>query len=63
MILGFKRKPNLWKNHVVRGNLEMFPVLLGLESQEGYQQISSRIENRHEEQQNKTKHYFLSLST
>jgi hypothetical protein len=30
-ILGFKRKVNLQKNHVVKGNLEMFPQLLGLE--------------------------------
>jgi hypothetical protein len=35
-ILGFKRKLNLWKNRVVKGNLEMFPLLLGLESEEGY---------------------------
>jgi hypothetical protein len=35
-ILGFKRKLNLWKNHVVKVNLEMFPLLLGLESEEAY---------------------------
>jgi hypothetical protein len=35
-ILGFKRKLNLWKNHVVEGNLEMFAKLLRLESEEGY---------------------------
>jgi hypothetical protein len=28
---------NLWKNHIVKRNLEMFPLLLGLESK-GYQQ-------------------------
>jgi hypothetical protein len=33
-ILGFKRKLNLWKNHVVKGNLEIFPMLLGFESEE-----------------------------
>jgi hypothetical protein len=33
-ILGFKRKLDLWKNHVVKGNLEMFPQLLGLGSEE-----------------------------
>jgi hypothetical protein len=38
-ILGFKRKLNLRKNHVVKGNLQMFPVLLGLESEEGYYQV------------------------
>jgi hypothetical protein len=35
-ILGFKRKPNLWKNHVGKGNLEMFPLLLEFESEEEY---------------------------
>jgi hypothetical protein len=38
-ILGFKRKLNLWKNHIAKGNLELFPLLLGLESKEGYQQV------------------------
>jgi hypothetical protein len=33
--LGFKRRLNLWKNLVVKGNLQMFPVVLGFES-EGY---------------------------
>jgi hypothetical protein len=42
-ILGFKRKLNLLKNHVVEGNLEMFPLLLGLESEKGHQQVSSLI--------------------
>jgi hypothetical protein len=41
----------------------MFPLLLGLESEEGYLHISSLIENHHEELQNKIKHYFPSLST
>jgi hypothetical protein len=35
--LGLKRKLNLWKNFVLKGNLETFSLLLGLES-EGYQQ-------------------------
>jgi hypothetical protein len=42
-ILGFKRKLYLWKNHV-RGNPEMRPLLLRLVSEEGYQQVSSLIE-------------------
>jgi hypothetical protein len=33
-ILGFKRKLQLWKNPVVVGNLEMFPLLLGLQGEE-----------------------------
>jgi hypothetical protein len=28
----------------MRGNLEIFPLLLGLESEEGYQQVSSLTE-------------------
>jgi hypothetical protein len=51
------------KIHVMRGNLEMFPLLLGLESEERYQQFSSLIENHLEELRNKIKHYFPSLST
>jgi hypothetical protein len=62
-ILGFKRKLNLWKNHVVIGYLETFPLLLGLEREEGYQQVSSLIGNHHEELRNKIKHNFPSLST
>jgi hypothetical protein len=42
-ILGFKRKLNLWKNHGVKGYLEMFPLLLGLQIEEGYQQVSSYL--------------------
>jgi hypothetical protein len=44
----------------VKGNLEMFPLLLGLES-EGYQQVSSLTDT--EKLQNKIKHYFPSPST
>jgi hypothetical protein len=62
-ILGFKRKMNLWKNHDVTGNLEMLPLLLGLESEGGYRQVSTLIENHLEELQNKIKLYFPSLST
>jgi hypothetical protein len=40
-IFGFKRKLNLWKNHVAKRNLEIFPLLLGLGSEEGYEQVSS----------------------
>jgi hypothetical protein len=62
-VFGFKRKLSLWKNHVAKRNLEMFPHLLGLESEEGHQQISSLIENHLEELQNKIEQYFSSLST
>jgi hypothetical protein len=53
-----KWKLKLWRNHVVIGNLEMFPLLLRLESEEEYQKISSLIENHLEELRNKIKHYF-----
>jgi hypothetical protein len=45
-IYGIKRKLNFGKNHVVKRNLEMFPLLLGLESEEGYHEFSSHIENK-----------------
>jgi hypothetical protein len=56
-ILGFKRKVNLWENQVVKGN----PLLLGLVNEEGYQQVSSLIENHPEELRNKIKPYFPSI--
>jgi hypothetical protein len=59
-ILGFKRM-NLWKNNVVKRNLEMFPLLLGLENEGRYQQVLSLIENHPEELWNKIKYYFPSL--
>jgi hypothetical protein len=62
-ILGFKRKLNLWKNHVVKGNLEMFSQLLGVESGGGYQKVSSLIENHLEELLNIITHYLPSVST
>jgi hypothetical protein len=62
-VFGFKRKQNLWKNHVAKRNLEIFALLLGLESEEGYQQASSHIESHLEELQNKIEQYFPSLST
>jgi hypothetical protein len=42
---------NLWKNNV-RANAEMFPLLLGLESEGGHQHISTHIGNHPEELQN-----------
>jgi hypothetical protein len=36
------------ENHVVKGNLEIFPLLLGLKGEEGYQQILSLVENHRE---------------
>jgi hypothetical protein len=62
-ILEFKRKMNVWKSHVVKVNLEMFLLLLGLESEEEYQQVLSLIEIHLEELQNKIKHYSPLLST
>jgi hypothetical protein len=41
----------------------MYPLLLWLENEEGYRQVSSLISNHPEELQNKIKHYFPSLST
>jgi hypothetical protein len=46
----------------VKVNLEIFPVLVRLES-EGFRHVSSLIENNLEKLWSKIKHYFLSLST
>ena len=62
-ILAFRRKLNLWKNHVAKGNLEMFQLLVGLQTEEGYEQISSLIETHLEELWIRIGHYFPSLST
>jgi hypothetical protein len=62
-IIGFRRKVHLWENHVLKGNVEMFPPLLGLESEEGYQKVSHLIGNHLEELRNRIKHNFPSLST
>jgi hypothetical protein len=59
--LDLKGKRIFGKNHVAKRNTEMFPLVLGLESVERYQQVSSLIENHMEELQNKTEQYFPSL--
>jgi hypothetical protein len=56
-IPGFKRQLNLWNNRVVKGNLESFRMLLGLEGEEGYHQVSNLMENHLEEMQNEIKHF------
>jgi hypothetical protein len=46
----------------MRENLKMFPPLLGVGSEDRYQQVFSLIENHVEELQNGIKHYFPVLS-
>lgn len=43
-MFGFKRNRIIRNNHVEAGNLEMFPMLLGFESEKGYQSVSSLTE-------------------
>jgi hypothetical protein len=47
----------------MKENTETFPLLLGLESEAGYQQVSSLTGNHLEELGNTIKHYFPSLAT
>lgn len=61
-ILGFKRKLQLWKDHVAKKNLGMFELLSGLKSKDGYQQISRVILPHLEKLLIKMDHYFPSLS-
>jgi hypothetical protein len=61
-ILGFKRKLNLWENNVVKGNLEMFPMLLMLDNKERYHRVQGLVDNHHVELSNKMKHYFAFVS-
>ena len=62
-ILAFRRKLNLWKDHVAKANLEIFQQLVGLKSEEGYQQIPILIETHLEELWIRIGHYFPFLST
>jgi hypothetical protein len=48
-----------FKKHVVKGNLEMFPMLLKLESVEEYHQVSSLVENLLQELWNEINNIFL----
>jgi hypothetical protein len=50
------------ETYVAERNLEIFPLMLGLESEEMYQQVSSLIENHLEELQKKIEQYFSCLS-
>jgi hypothetical protein len=59
--MGFKRKSNLRKNHVVKRHGEMFPLLLGLESEKEYQQVSSPFDDHLEELRNKIQRSFPPL--
>lgn len=43
-LFGFKRNGIIRNNHVATGNPEMFPMLLGFESEKGYQSVSSLTE-------------------
>ena len=43
-ILAFRRKVNLWNNHVTEGNQEMLPLVLERIREEGHNKTSSLIE-------------------
>ena len=62
-ILAFKRKVNLWKSHVAKGNFDMFPRFLKRKSGDGYKKTSSLIESHLEELYIRIENYFPSLST
>ena len=62
-ILAFRRKLNLLKNHDAKGKLEMSQQFVGLQNEEGYQQISHFIETHLEKLWIRIEHYFPSPST
>ena len=62
-ILAFKRRVNLWKNHVANGNLEIFLLLQEFKREEGCQRTSSLIESHLGELYVRIENYFPSLST
>lgn len=61
-IIELIRKLNLKKNHVVKGNFDMFKLLAELKSKEGYQQIASLLVPHFKELTKKVDYYFSSLS-
>ena len=62
-ILAFKRKVNLWKSHIAKGNFDMFPRFLKRKSGDGYKKTSSLIESHLMKLYIRIENYFPSLST
>lgn len=62
-VLRFKHKLNTWKHSVAKRDLDMFPLLYGVLSGEGYQQISRHIVPHLDELRSKIQYYFPSIST
>ncbi len=62
-IVAFKSKLDNWKDQIIKRNFDMFPQLLGIINEEGYQQISRLISNHLKELRNKIEHYFPCILT
>lgn len=62
-VLRFKHKLNIWKHSVAKKDLHMLPLLDGVLSGEGYQQISKHIVAHLDELRSKIQYYFPSIST
>ncbi len=60
---GLKRKLNIWKSHVTKKNLDMFPLLWGVVNKEECRQISRLILSHLEELRKKIECYFPCIST
>ena len=61
-LLAFKNKLNVWKKHLSRGNMEMFPLLLQLQSGADYEEVIPLITSHLESLSEKIDKYFPSFS-
>lgn len=62
-VLRFKHKLNTWKHSVAKRDLEMFPLLYGVLTEEGYHHISRHIVAHLDELRSKIQHHFPCIST
>lgn len=62
-LLAFKNKLTVWKKHLSRGNVEMFPLLLQVQTQTDYQKVIPLITSHLRSLAEKLDKYFPSLSS
>ena len=62
-LLAFKNKLSVWKKHLSRGNVEMFPLLLQVQTQTKYEYVIPLITSHLGSLSEKLHKYFPSLSS
>lgn len=51
MIFGLKRKINFWKNHVAKGNLKIFQLIMEFKIKRGYEKFKDLLKTTKEKDQ------------